>query len=491
MTIEQTDQRLFKGTTAEILAFVPPSFDGWTYAESTDDNSAYRWNSTTARWGSLASVGNEDVIIYVNTVTGNDTNPGTAAAPVKTFAGISALLPTTHRGLCRAYIQDTVASLLDMDLPGSNLVNAAWFPPHPMGATAEPFTLIGKFLDSGLGTRTSTTISVLANSAGIVVTDSSLAIGLNAYQGFRFRVISGPETGKYAAIAANTVGGAFTLLLPPWALPLFVAGDKFVIEQPATTLYNPTGALFQQGPEAFGLYGVKAYWDNECSNGARVAMESCWGGPRFGRGNVTYVLGNLRAGYNVLGIGSKVGNFDTTGLDTNGACTMDSTPNQSINCTVVGSFVSVGVGTGWSIASGCYVLLIASWGGVMFVGARAVLHLSGYVRHRSQGISAASMSYVSINGCDMAGTTGLVAAARSYCQAFGLTGSITGTAVRVSSGSRVSMDAASTITGTVSDFNVGLLGNKSQADLGAAPNLTLSDYTIAGSTGCSLTRGAA
>lgn len=50
MPIQQTDQRLFKGTTAEILAFVPPTFTGWTYAESTDDNTAYRWNSTTALW---------------------------------------------------------------------------------------------------------------------------------------------------------------------------------------------------------------------------------------------------------------------------------------------------------------------------------------------------------------------------------------------------------------------------------------------------------
>jgi hypothetical protein len=50
MPIAQTDQRLFKGTTAEILAFVPPAFTGWTYAESTTDNSAYRWNSTTSTW---------------------------------------------------------------------------------------------------------------------------------------------------------------------------------------------------------------------------------------------------------------------------------------------------------------------------------------------------------------------------------------------------------------------------------------------------------
>lgn len=64
MTIAQTDQRLFKGSTAEILAFMPPSFDGWTYAESTDDNSAYRWNSTTSLWEPLGGSGPADAIGY-------------------------------------------------------------------------------------------------------------------------------------------------------------------------------------------------------------------------------------------------------------------------------------------------------------------------------------------------------------------------------------------------------------------------------------------
>ncbi len=44
--IEQTDRRLFKGTTSEIFALVPTPFTGWTYAESTTDNSAYRWNGS-------------------------------------------------------------------------------------------------------------------------------------------------------------------------------------------------------------------------------------------------------------------------------------------------------------------------------------------------------------------------------------------------------------------------------------------------------------
>jgi hypothetical protein len=56
MPIQQTDQRLFKGTTLEIFAFAPPSFDGWTYAESTDDNSAYRWNSTTMTWEPIGAI---------------------------------------------------------------------------------------------------------------------------------------------------------------------------------------------------------------------------------------------------------------------------------------------------------------------------------------------------------------------------------------------------------------------------------------------------
>lgn len=54
--LEQTDQRLFKGTTAGILASVPTPFTGWTYAESTDDNTSYRWNSTTTSWELLGAI---------------------------------------------------------------------------------------------------------------------------------------------------------------------------------------------------------------------------------------------------------------------------------------------------------------------------------------------------------------------------------------------------------------------------------------------------
>jgi hypothetical protein len=70
MTIAQTDQRLFKGSTAEILAFMPPSFDGWTYAESTDDNSAYRWNSTTSLWEQIGAVPNLAAVLVVGNKSG-------------------------------------------------------------------------------------------------------------------------------------------------------------------------------------------------------------------------------------------------------------------------------------------------------------------------------------------------------------------------------------------------------------------------------------
>jgi len=93
MSIEQTDQRLFKGTTAEILAFTPPSFDGWTYAESTDDNTGFRWNSTRLVWETLTSQPFSRAL-YVD---GGTTTPpafanGSIGAPFKTIMAAVAVM---------------------------------------------------------------------------------------------------------------------------------------------------------------------------------------------------------------------------------------------------------------------------------------------------------------------------------------------------------------------------------------------------------------
>lgn len=470
----------------EVTGYLPTDANqvSFGFVDATG-NTVWRNASTSA-----GPSGEDNIIIFANTVTGNDANPGTAALPVQTFDGIIALLPVGNKKQCHAFV---IGPTL---LSNPARLDAPFFPPHPTGELAEPFILIGAFNDSGLGERTSTAFSVIAGAGGVLVTDNTIATGLDTFQGYRLRATSGGATGRYAAVATNTAGGAFTILVPTF--PGFVAGDRFVIEKPATAIVSPANTLFIQGPEAWGIYGIDTRQaDFQYSNGARIAMESCWGGPRFGRGRVTYILGNLRCGFQDMGIGSQVVGFDDgSGGGTNGACTITNNgASLSDECMVVGAFVTIGVGAGWAVQDGASVSLNASWGTPMTFTHNSRLSMAGVVRHRSPGVTLSQASCADFSNVDLTFSTGtgISISGQSYFTGHSVIGSVlTGSAIRVSSGSRGAIDAGSTVTGSVAgvnDLNVGLVGNASQAALTGAANSTLSDFGSAGSTGCSLTRG--
>ena len=487
MTIEQTDQRLFKGTTAEILAFVPPSFDGWTYAESTDDNSAYRWNRTTVQWESLSS-GNADVILYCDTVTGNDANPGSAILPVRTFDGISSLLPRSHKGLCRCYV--TGPSLV---VP----VAGVFFPPHPEGLNAEPFTLIGAFVDSGLGERTSTGATTLAGAAGVTVTDSTLPpVGVNAYQMYRFRVTTGAAAGRVGIVRSNTAGGAFSMMIP--SLAGFVGGgpfaDKFVLEQPATTTpvqaggFDPTKGLYIHGPDAFAIYGIKWLCNYSLYNTARFAAENCWLAGCYLRFGAYIWMGNIRATYNTAGVGSRYGTTIFDGADAACAIALQGTTFNMLRSTMAGSFVVAdSVPLGPPIIGGytaCHFDILSSWNGRYLVSADSRLVLSGPMRHTASGIQA-FLSNVALNNVDISNGIGVLSSRDNTLAATGLIGSgNSGAAISIDTGSSAIIDSTTTITGSVpgtNDLSIGVLGNRSHAALTAA--LALNDSASPGGTG--------
>lgn len=437
--------------------------------------------------------GNDDIVIFANTVTGNDANPGTVALPVKTLDGIVALLPVGHKKLCRAFVTGPI--LTWTGIAGNN--GCLW-PPHPIGGLAEPLTIIGSFVDSGLGERTSTAVSVLAGAQGVLVTDNTIVTGLDTWQGFRFRATTGAAAGLYAAIATNTVGGAFTLLVP--TLPGFANGDKFVVEQPATTLqHNSANALRLHGPDALGLYGLStAFLDFEPEGSAVVAMESCWFGSGSYKHGVHLVLGNLRAGFGTPGIGSQFGYTEVSGQDTNGSCTLIASPNLASGCVIFGSYVSRGGPFTWTLGNATTAFFNAAYGGVFVVSDKCMLTLFGTVRCKSSGVAASGQSELGIRNTDISGgpvAGAVVLTGRSFIIAAGLINSAAngGPGISLDTGSGGSIDAASTITGSVpgtNDLAIGLAGNKSQAQLTAAG--VISDFTIVGppaSTGVYLKRG--
>jgi hypothetical protein len=482
MTIEQTDQRLFKGTTAEILAFVPPAFTGWTYAESTDDHSAYRWNVTTVRWESLSS-GNADVIIYCDTVTGNDANPGSAILPVQTFAGIASLLPKSHKGLCRCYV--TGPSLV---VP----VSGVFFPPHPEGLNAEPFTMIGAFVDSGLGERTSTGVTTLAGGAGVTITDSALAIAVNAYQMYRLRVTTGSATGRVGIVRSNTIGGDFSVMIP--SLIGFVGGvDKFVIEQPATTTpvqaggFDPSKGLYIHGPDAFAIYGIRWLCNYTLFNTARVAAENSWLAGCYMRFGANLWMGNIRSTYNSGGVGSRYGNTLLDSID--GACAI-ALQGATFNIQrsfVAGSFVvadSVPIGPPiFQIGIGSAVHIFASWNG-RYLSSLSSLVLAGPMRHTASKVQG-SVGPVALVNVDISNGAGVTASTGCLLLCNGLIGSSnSGVAIAVDTGSAAILDSATTITGSIpgtNDIAIGVFGNFSHAALTAA--LAINDSASPGGTG--------
>lgn len=421
------------------------------------------------------SSGIGDVIIYVNTVTGSDSNPGTPARPVQTFGGVIALLPTSHNKLCRAIITG----------PSLVMPTGSWFPPTPVGISAEPFTMIGSFTDSGIGERTSTAVSTLAGTAGVTVTDNTLTTFVDQYQMYRFRVTSGPALGKVGLVRSTAVSGAFTMMID--TLTGFVPGNKFVLEYPTTAIPYQGNTLHIQGG-VFGMYGMNiAGWDYQLFSQAKMATENCWVVGTFMRDGSELWMGNLRSCYNTWGIGSQVG-YTSNGQDMNGACGLYAGAfNVVQNCRLGGScVVTNSLATLAIMTEGSYGLFFGLYGGSFDLRKNTQLVIPGFMRSFSKGISATNGVSLDIANFSVSGGSGITLTGRSRMTATGLIGSSTGTGVAVVGGACALIDVTSTISGSspgVNDLFIGALGNRSHAQLIAATSGTLNDSATAGGAG--------
>jgi hypothetical protein len=204
MAIQQTDQRLFKGTTAEIFAFAPPAFDGWTYAESTDDNSAYRWNSTTLTWEPITSalvMPTSPNLFVASTGSDAPSQPGTLALPLATAQEALRRLGATR------WLVDAFVTVVDTLNEGANPV---WSVPAPVGGAkaicikTTYATVVAGVVPTGgtAGTLTTATPGTFT---------SANALGANTQRGQILSVTGGPVIANTRyVIDSNDGAGGFT-----------------------------------------------------------------------------------------------------------------------------------------------------------------------------------------------------------------------------------------------------------------------------------------
>jgi hypothetical protein len=191
---------------------------------------------------------NEDVILYVDPVTGSDSNTGTQAAPLRTLDFALTKIPYYWTGKCRIFLAN-----------GSHTISTPISVGGPIGPTAEPFYIAGTMKDVGIGTQTS--------GAGGTTTSVNGATGLtvDAYRGKRLRVLTGARAGQTRHVVSNTAT-TFTLYsaLSGGAL---ANGDTYVIEEPGAIITpNIASGLFavtatRAGPDptgySVGFYGIR------------------------------------------------------------------------------------------------------------------------------------------------------------------------------------------------------------------------------------------
>jgi hypothetical protein len=117
-------------------------------------------------------------------------------------------------------------------------------------------------IDSGLGQRTITGVTVGTSSAVIKVQDSTLSLTLNQYDTYFLRFTTGAAAGYVRIVTGNTVDGNFSMNAGDnGASARPVVGDKFVIESPGSIISGQGNGnyLFLSGTRPKGFASLILY----------------------------------------------------------------------------------------------------------------------------------------------------------------------------------------------------------------------------------------
>lgn len=254
MTIEQTDARHFKGTTAEILAFAPTNFDGWTYAESTTDHTGFRWNVTTKAWETVTP-NPFSLALYVDggTATLVSDQNGSVGRPFSTIAAAVAAMT------------DNTAILV---MPGTYPENIVW-------RDLENTALVGVDASSvvispAVGDAFSWTPAV----AAVIQTFTIESLTFKPQSG-RSLVLDGANTGSFLKQGARIRGVVFSNASATTDISMNIINSAFLFECTNTSggdveVFNSASVIFLNA--VFPASKLTVSWDGlkpKPSNGRR------------------------------------------------------------------------------------------------------------------------------------------------------------------------------------------------------------------------------
>jgi hypothetical protein len=190
-----------------------------------------------------------DFVVYVDAVNGSDAYDGlTSVTALRNLDTAFARLPMFWTAKCRIILASGTyaTTYTTLNLGG------------PLGPVAEPLLIAGPMADSGLATRTAA-----AGSTTTVINVSGAALTADAHYGMRIRFTSGTQSGQTRTVVANTTS-SITVNYDFGIAP--GAGDSFVLEVPGATitmggnLYFSTasgGSKLSRWEPSIVMYGVK------------------------------------------------------------------------------------------------------------------------------------------------------------------------------------------------------------------------------------------
>ena len=215
--------------------------------------------------------------IYVNGLSGNDSNAGTSTSPVASIEKALSLLPIGNASQRRIYFASGTYTLSDR--------TTLYFPQIGVGLTNEPVVFIGGFDTILTGTVAS------ADATAYTITKSGSAMPYDVYAGKTLKMISGADSGSFYIIGNNGPS-----LIKLGGYPFYNTtpspGDTFAILQPNVTInYGSNLTVFESvvGFSAIKFYSSTAFSFFEIRNSSTAYFEACEiAQPSNGNFNVSY-----------------------------------------------------------------------------------------------------------------------------------------------------------------------------------------------------------
>ncbi len=378
----------------------------------------------------------DDIALYIDSAAGDDDNDGSAAHPVATLDALFALLPRTWAKT--AVIHDAAAGGGTYVLPSAfaQRIGAA------VGSAASALEIQGAATVLIASSHVATSIG-----AG-VLTDSTLALTVDALVGRRLRFTTGSMAGVKFAIAANTAttitvsGGAFGGTPAP--------GDHYTVEAPATTIQWADNVTFDGAGNKFFMHLVK--WESTGSGVMRISryVSGFAEGCEFDLNGSSSLVVETGAFFD--GGGPELNDFLSGSYIHDGVVLVDG--SQGIQPSLYGCWVM----------RDCFVLMLGGFMSLTAVDAdRCDFEAStgstfessggGKINHGSVSVIVASRAIISFTDVSNGSGDAISASGGSYVELDGVTGTgNVGYGVSCSRGSRVDFFSSPTITGTKGDI---------------------------------------